>query len=85
LAFISGPSGAAVTVVKAVDEYAHGMAALDAIRFRQQARNALYQAEAATNSIDIKAWLLIAEDWLKLAEAVEARQENVACAKSLTN
>jgi len=74
-----------VTVVKAVDEYAHGMAPHDAIRFRQQARNALDRAEAATNSVDIKAWLLVAEDWQKMAEAVEAGHENAAYAKGLPN
>lgn len=61
-----------MTAVETVGEYAHGMAAHDAIRFRQQAQEALEQAGAATNSIDIKAWLLVAEDWLKLAQAVEA-------------
>lgn len=74
-----------MTVAKPVDEYAHGMAPHDALRFRQQARDALDRAEAATKSIDIKAWLLVAEDWLKMAEAVEAGHEKTACAKGLTN
>lgn len=62
----------------ATAEYAHGMAAHDAIRFRQQAQQALCHADAATNSIDVKAWLLVAEDWLKLAQAVEAGLGNSA-------
>lgn len=57
-------------------DYIHGMATHDAIRFRQQAQEALEHADAATNSIDIKAGLLVAEDWLKLAQAVDARHTN---------
>lgn len=56
--------------------YVHGMAEHDAIRFRQQAQEALEHAQSATSSVDIKAWLLVAEDWLKLAQAVEARHAN---------
>lgn len=52
-------------------DYLHGMAEHDAIRFRRQAHEALGHADAAANLIDIKAWLLVAEDWLKLAQAVE--------------
>jgi len=52
------------------------MAEHDAIRFRQQAQEALEHAQSATSSVDIKAWLLVAEDWLKLAQAVEARHAN---------
>jgi len=57
-------------------DYANGMAAHDAIRFRLQAQEALEHAATATNPLDIKAWLLVAEDWLKLAQAVEARHGN---------
>ena len=57
-------------------DYAHGMAAHDAIRFRQQAQEALLHAQSTTNPVDIKAWLLVSEDWLKLAQAVEARHSN---------
>ena len=39
----------------------------DAIRCRQQAVEAQERAAAATDLIDNEAWLLIAEDWLKLA------------------
>ncbi|HMM89402.1 hypothetical protein [Bradyrhizobium sp.] len=52
------------------------MAAHDAIRFRQQAQDALLHAQSTANPVDIKAWLLVAEDWLRLAQAVEARQSN---------
>jgi hypothetical protein len=52
------------------------MAAHDAIRFRQQAQEALLHAQSTTNPVDIKAWLLVAEDWLRLAQAVEARRSN---------
>ena len=57
-------------------DYIHGMAAHDAIRFRRQAQEALEHAQSATNSVDIKAWLLVADDWLKLAQAVDARHAN---------
>jgi len=57
-------------------DYVGGMAAHDAIRFRLQAQEALELAATATNPFDIKAWLLVAEDWLKLAQAIEARHGN---------
>lgn len=57
-------------------DYANGMSEQDAIRFRQQAEEARGRAAGATNLIDKQAWLLIAEDWLKLAGAVEARHGN---------
>ena len=65
-----------MTALEAAGEYAHGMAAHDAVRFRRQAQEALEQAGTATNAIDIKAWLLVAEDWLKVAQAVEAGRSN---------
>ena len=61
-----------MTALEAAGAYAHGMAAHAAVRFRRQAQEALEQAGTATNAIDIKAWLLVAEDWLKVAQAVEA-------------
>jgi len=48
----------------------------DLIRFREQAQDALVFAGNATHPIDINAWLLIAEDWLNLARAVEAARRN---------
>lgn len=56
--------------------YENGMSEQDAIRFRQQAGEALARAADVTNVIDKEAWLLVAEDWLKLAQAVEARHGN---------
>ena len=52
------------------------MSEQDAIRFRQQAGEARARAAEVTNVIDKEAWLLVAEDWLKLAQAVEARHAN---------
>lgn len=63
-------------VVGKAGDYVHGMAEHDAIRFRQQAQEALEHAQSTTNPVDIKAWLLVAEDWLKLAQAVDARHTN---------
>jgi hypothetical protein len=76
LAFIPRLAGTAVRAVGKAGDYIDGMAAHDAIRFRQQAQEALEHAQSATNSVDIKAWLLVAEDWLKLAQAVDARHAN---------
>lgn len=61
---------------KGVHDYPNGMAAHDAVRFRLQALEAQQNAANATTPFDIKAWLLIAADWLELAQAVEARQAN---------
>jgi hypothetical protein len=65
-----------VRAVAKAGDYAHGMAAHDAIRFRQQAQEALLHAQSTTNQVEIKAWLLVAEDWVRLAQAVEARHGN---------
>jgi hypothetical protein len=65
-----------VRAVGKAGDYAHDRAAHDAIRFRQQAQEALLHAQSTANPVDIKAWLLVAEDWLRLAQAVEARQSN---------
>jgi hypothetical protein len=65
-----------VRAVGKAGDYAHGMAAHDAIRFRQQAQEALLHAQSTANPVDIRAWLLVAEDWLRLAQAVGARQSN---------
>jgi hypothetical protein len=77
MAFVPRPAGPTVSAVVAKgSDYADGMAAHDAIKFRQQAQEALEHAESAINIVDIKAWLLVAEDWLKLAQAVEAGHGN---------
>ena len=41
----------------------------DVERFRNEARECRQLAERATNPIDKQAWLRLAEDWIKLAEA----------------
>jgi hypothetical protein len=41
----------------------------DVERFRNEAKECRQLAERATNPIDKQAWLRLAEDWIKLAEA----------------
>jgi hypothetical protein len=52
--------------------YVDGLSKQDVIRFREEAEQARDRATSAID-IDKEAWLLMAEDWLKLARAVEAR------------
>ena len=73
-----------------VRNYENCLSEQDAIRFRQQAVEAQERAAGATDLIDKEAWLLIAEDWLELAQAVEARHADnevfaamVICEKAL--
>ncbi|MBO4228080.1 hypothetical protein [Bradyrhizobium neotropicale] len=43
----------------------------DAQRFRKQAQECQELAGKAENARDKEAWLLLAEDWLKLAQGAE--------------
>ena len=45
----------------------------DADRFRKQADEARQQAEKAINPLDKEAWLRVAGEWIKLAQAAEDR------------
>src|ERR1700730_15146953 len=45
----------------------------DADRFRKQADEARQQAEKAINPLDKEAWLWVAREWIKLAQAAEDR------------
>ena len=47
---------------------------IGSIRYRQNAAECLDRAVQARNSEDVDAWLLIAEEWLKLA--VESEDHN---------
>jgi hypothetical protein len=44
-------------------------------RFRQQAEECREQAAKAFSPLDKEAWLKVAEEWIKLAMAVEERRE----------
>jgi hypothetical protein len=44
----------------------------DADRFRKQAEDQM--AEKSISALDKETWLRIAEDWLRLAQGVEARE-----------
>jgi hypothetical protein len=43
----------------------------DAARFRQQAVECSQQAAKAINPIDKETWLRLAQEWLKLAQAID--------------
>jgi hypothetical protein len=45
-----------------------------AARFRKQAEECRAQAAKAVNPIDKDAWLLLAEEWLRMASSVDARR-----------
>jgi hypothetical protein len=47
----------------------------DAARFRKQAEEARQHAERAISLLDKEAWLKVAGEWTKLAEAVEHRAD----------
>jgi hypothetical protein len=51
------------------------MSADDAARYRKQAEEARQHAERAVSPFDKEAWLRIAEEWLKLAQSLEARRK----------
>jgi hypothetical protein len=45
----------------------------DASRFREQAEEARQHAERAVSQLNKEAWLKVAGEWIKPAEAVERR------------
>jgi hypothetical protein len=50
---------------------ADGMSAEGVVRFRRQADGCYRQATLAINPLDREAWLLLANDWIKMAQAAE--------------
>jgi hypothetical protein len=53
----------------------------DVDRFRIQAEECRQLAEQSTNSVDREAWLKLADDWITLAQDIEAgarRQANAS-------
>ncbi len=46
----------------------------DLQKFREQAKQSRQQAEKAFSQIDKEAWLRLANEWQKLADAAEARR-----------
>ena len=48
----------------------------DADRFRDEAEECRAQAERSINPLDKEAWLRLAGDWIKLAQAAEERRDN---------
>ena len=55
----------------------HGpiMSRTDADRFRQEAEACRRLAEKSVSEVDKEAWLSLAADWIKLAEAAAERGE----------
>jgi hypothetical protein len=49
------------------------LAKSNADRFLNEAEECLKQAQIATDPLDKKAWLQLAEDWMKLARAAKER------------
>jgi hypothetical protein len=49
------------------------MTETDAQRFRKDAQECREQAEKAISPLDKEAWLRLAADWIKLAQAAEER------------
>jgi hypothetical protein len=47
----------------------------DSDRFRRQADECREQAAKAINPLDKESWLRVAEEWIKLAQATERREE----------
>jgi hypothetical protein len=47
----------------------------DAARFRKQSEECRAQASKAISPLDKEAWLRTAEEWLKLAQSVDDRQQ----------
>jgi hypothetical protein len=77
MAYITWPASSTVSTRQVEDHnYENGMSERDAIRFRQQAGEARERAAGVANLVDKEALLLVAENWLKLAQAVEARHRN---------
>jgi hypothetical protein len=50
------------------------MANDDANRFREQAEECRQQAEKATSPLDKEAWLRVAGEWIKLAQAADGKR-----------
>ena len=50
----------------------------DAERFRKEAEECRELAEKAISQFDKEAWLRLAADWIKLAQATEARRKSCA-------
>jgi hypothetical protein len=53
--------------------YFRVMTETDAQRFRKAAQECREQAERAISQLDKEAWLWLAADWIKLAQAAEER------------
>jgi anaerobic glycerol-3-phosphate dehydrogenase len=47
----------------------------DADRFRRQAEECRQEAERAVSLLDKEAWLRVASEWIKLAQAAEERRD----------
>jgi hypothetical protein len=54
-------------------EYSYGVSNHDVTFYRQKAEECRRQAENAISSVDKEAWLLLAEEWSKMAQEAERR------------
>lgn len=55
-------------------EYSGGMSDQDIARYRAQAEECRQQAKRAVSPLDKEAWLRVAGEWIKLAQAAEQRR-----------
>jgi hypothetical protein len=68
-------AGAEVTVEEADDvDYSEAMSDQDIARYRAEAEECRQQAERAVSPLDKEAWLRVAGEWIKLAQAAEQRR-----------
>jgi hypothetical protein len=55
-------------------DYSEGMSDQDIARYRAQAEECRQQTERAISPLDKEAWLRVAGEWIKLAQAAEQRR-----------
>ncbi len=56
-------------------DYPGGTFAENVARFRKQANGCHQRAALAVNPVDKGAWLLLADDWIKMAQAASSQTE----------
>ena len=73
-AYVPRPAPTRLSIEQNGDkDYSDGISDQDVARFRAQADECRQQAERAINPLDKEAWLRLAGEWIKLAQASEKR------------
>jgi hypothetical protein len=74
MAYVPRPAPTRLSIEQNGDkDYSDGISDQDVARFRAQADECRQQAERAINPLDKEAWLRLAGEWIKLAQASEKR------------